>query len=332
MKLESQPLVSVVTPVYNCAEYLSECIESVLAQTYQNWDYTIVDNYSDDGSTEIAKRYAEKDSRIRVYRNQQLLPAVPNYNLSLGKISAASKYCKIVFADDWLFQECLEQMVALAEAYPSVGIVGAYVSEGSGISCTGLPVTNSFVPGREICRRHLLDKLYVFGSANSVLYRSDLVRGRVPFYNESNIHSDTEVCFALLRSSDFGFIHQVLTFTRVREQSLSTWSTQMQTSFAGDLQILVAFGSDYLTSAELNHLLKTNLQEYYRFLGKTVLLGHIGQLNYHCKRFLEIGLKFSYARVVHGAFATLFRLLRAPGHSFVKLLHWRNRSKLKCQS
>ena len=50
MNRSSQPLVSVVTPVYNGAEYLSECIESVLAQTYQNWDYTIVNNCSTDDS------------------------------------------------------------------------------------------------------------------------------------------------------------------------------------------------------------------------------------------------------------------------------------------
>src|SRR5882724_7298074 len=68
MNNSSQPLISVVTPVYNGAEHLAECIESVLAQTYQNWDYTIVDNCSTDGSVEIARRYAAKDRRIRFGR------------------------------------------------------------------------------------------------------------------------------------------------------------------------------------------------------------------------------------------------------------------------
>jgi len=69
----SQPLVSVLTPVYNGAEFLSECIESVLAQTYQNWEYTIVDNCSTDGTAEIARRYAAKDSRIRLHQNTEFL-------------------------------------------------------------------------------------------------------------------------------------------------------------------------------------------------------------------------------------------------------------------
>ena len=66
MDRASQPLVSIVTPVYNEAEYLAECIESVLAQSYQNWEYTIVDNCSKDGSAEIARHYAGKDRRIRL--------------------------------------------------------------------------------------------------------------------------------------------------------------------------------------------------------------------------------------------------------------------------
>src|SRR5713101_9671976 len=122
MKLESQPLVSVCTPVYNCAEYLAECIESVLAQTYQNWDYTIVDNCSTDESVEIARRYAAKDQRIRIQENQQFLRAIPNFNVALRQISPTSKYCKVVLGDDRLFPECLARMVAVAEEHPSVGI------------------------------------------------------------------------------------------------------------------------------------------------------------------------------------------------------------------
>ena len=91
------PLVSIVTPLYNNQDYLAECIESVLAQTYQNWDYTIVNNCSTDGSAEIAYQYAARDARIRVYENHEFLRAVCNHNVALRQISPQSKYCKIVF-------------------------------------------------------------------------------------------------------------------------------------------------------------------------------------------------------------------------------------------
>ena len=70
-------LVSVVTPVYNGAAYLGECIDSVLAQTHANWEYAIVDNCSTDETAEIARRYAAQDSRIRLVANDRFLEIMP---------------------------------------------------------------------------------------------------------------------------------------------------------------------------------------------------------------------------------------------------------------
>ncbi len=87
MSMQNQPLVSVVTPVYNGEKYLSECIESVLSQTYQNWEYVIVNNCSDDRTLAIAEEYQRRDSRIRVYSNETLLPIIASHNRAFGLIS-----------------------------------------------------------------------------------------------------------------------------------------------------------------------------------------------------------------------------------------------------
>jgi glycosyltransferase involved in cell wall biosynthesis len=320
MKAESLPLVSIVTPLYNEKKYLSECVESVLAQTYPNWEYIIVDNCSTDGSGEIARKYAEKDPRIRVYENSTFLQAMSNHNSALRWISPQSKYCKIVFADDWIFPECLERMVGLAEEHPSIGIVGAYVLEGQKVICTGLPYETKLVDGRDICRQHFLNKLYVFGSANAVLYRADLVRNNHPFFNEANIHGDTEVCFTLLKDSDFGFVHQILTFTRVRLQSLSAISSDLQTSLAGMLQLLIAHGPSFLRQEELEKLLRLHISLYYRFLGKSLLLGHHEKLAYHKKKLMDAGVGFSWTRVVLGLLSGLRDLALNPKSSTQKFL------------
>ena len=107
MKTLSQPLVSVVTPVYNGEKYLAECVESILSQTYGNWEYIIIDNCSDDQTGAIAQHYAERDGRIRVRRNDEVLLVIPNFNHAMRQISPMSVYCKVVCADDWLFPECL---------------------------------------------------------------------------------------------------------------------------------------------------------------------------------------------------------------------------------
>ena len=133
-----QPLVSVVTPVYNGEQYLSECIESVLAQTYPHWEYIIVNNCSTDDTLPIIERYSRSDTRIRVFNNQTFVDAIDNHNIALGYLSPASRYCKVLQADDWLYPSCLERMVQRAQQYPSAGIIGGYVLWHNHVGSDGL--------------------------------------------------------------------------------------------------------------------------------------------------------------------------------------------------
>jgi glycosyltransferase involved in cell wall biosynthesis len=320
MKTASQPLVSIVTPVHNEAEYLAQCIESVLAQTYQNWEYTIVDNCSTDGSDEIARRYAATDRRIRIHKNQQFLLALPNFNHALRQISPTSKFCKVVLGDDWIFPECLERMVAAAEEHPSVGIVSAYSLEGSQIKWMGLPYSTRPISGREICRMHFLEAVHVFGTPTTVLYRADLVRSHDPFYNEANIHSDTQTCFALLKTSDFAFVHQVLTFSRVRPASRATVSSDLNTHVGGLLKTLLRHGPDYLSPDEFETELDRLLSEYYRYLGTSLLIGRDKRFwDYHYKQLTEAGVGFSRTRLAGAALARLCKAVLSPYETIEKL-------------
>ena len=123
----AEPLVSVVTPVYNGAAYLAECIESVLRQTHGRFEHVISDNRSTDDSLAIARRYAAEDPRIRVVaHDEHLSHHLASWNRSMRLISDEAAYVKVVHADDWLFDACIERMVALAESHPSVGLVSAY--------------------------------------------------------------------------------------------------------------------------------------------------------------------------------------------------------------
>ncbi len=127
----NQPLVSVVTPFHNTAKYLAECIESVLVQSYPQFEYILVDNCSTDGSWEIAESFARRDSRIRLIKRAHLLSQVQNYNLALQEISKDSRYCKIVQADDLIFPDCLKLMVKAFEQSEMIGLVSAYDLKGN---------------------------------------------------------------------------------------------------------------------------------------------------------------------------------------------------------
>ncbi len=313
MNITSQPLISIVTPVYNEEQHLAECIESVLAQTYQNWDYTIVNNRSTDRSLEIARRYAAKDRRIRIHENKRFLEMLANHNVAVRQISPASKYCKVVLGDDWIFPECLEKMVAVAEAYPSAGVVSSYQLHGQQVRSTGLPYEQRLVSGREACRQFLLQTLALFGTQNSVLYRADLVRNRNPFYIETDVCADFEVCFALLRTSDLGFVHQVLTFSRPRAGSMGAVCWDMGANFGSLLGILFAYGRECLTEEEFFKCIDRQLYEYYTFLGRRLFVERDrGFWSYHKRTLAKAGIGFSHTRVAKVAVGQLCRSVLDP--------------------
>lgn len=318
-----QPLVSIVVPVYNNAEQFPECLESILTQTYRNWDCTIVNNCSTDGSAEIAHRYAARDSRIRVIDNEKHLKVVANHNWALSHISADSKYCKVIFADDWVFPHCLEEMVAVAERNSSAAIVGAYGLMGKepDVKWAGLPCCNHLVTGREIGRRYFLERMNVFGTLHSLLLRADLVRSRNPFLNEANLHCDREACLSLLRTHDYAFVFQVLTFTRERPGSLSDFARRMNTMMVTEIYEVMAYGRYFLDDSEHRRCLKSRVDEYYNFLALSAMLGHRDPefWKFQKSQLAACGLEFSRLRLTRAALARIGRAVLHPGDTLHKV-------------
>lgn len=317
-----QPLVSVVTPFHNAAGYLAECIESILAQSYQDWEYVLVDNCSTDSSKAIAQKYAGRDERIRFVRNSGLLSQVENYNHALRKISEDSKYCKIVQADDWIFPECLAEMVRLAERHPSVGMVGAYRLDDNKVTCDGLPYHVTIARGREICRSSLLNEYFVFGSPTSILIRSDIVRNRVPFYNESSYHEDTEACYEILRDHDFGFVHQVLTFTRRQNESISSRDRQNDPSHLLDrLVALLKYGPEFLEGPDFERAFKKLEGRYLRFVAAGALRLRSREFwDYHNSGLEPTGYRLGRRKLLKHVSLELARLFLHPGRGVTSFM------------
>jgi hypothetical protein len=112
---------------------------------------------------------------------------------------------------------------------------------------------------------------YVVGRPTTHLYRSDDVRERPDFYDEANIHADTEVCFELLAEGNLGFVHEVLAFMRVRDGSETSRAERIDTYRSGWLRVLVKHGHHYLSDAELEEAIRDHVRRYRRFLGAQVL-------------------------------------------------------------
>ena len=269
-----------------------------MRQTYQNWEYIIVNNRSQDATLAIAEECARRDPRIRVHTNDEFVSGIANHNIAFQQMSRASRFCKIVHADDWLFPECIEKMVEIAMANPSVGLVSAYALWGTEVKLSGLPYQSKVVSGREICRAWFLNDFWVFGSPTSTMIRSDIIRRITPFYNEQNIHTDTEACYAVLVESDLGFVHQVLTFTRVHEQSVTSKNSKLDTSRPGHLEILLKYGPVLLTPTEFAQKRREYLRAYYSDLARRVMrYRDYRYWRFHKERLRQLGISINPFRV-----------------------------------
>lgn len=298
MTTDHPPLVSVITPVYNGEKYLPECIESIMAQSYQNWEYVIVNNCSTDNSLEIAESYSRKEPRIKIFTNSTLLPALKNFNQMLKRIASEAKYCKIVHADDWIFPECLAQMVQTCEKNPSVGIAGSYRLVGKLIKSTGLPYNRTLIPGHEMARMNLLSGPYTFGTPSALLIRSDLIRARAEFYNESHPGADTEVCYELLKECDFAFVHQILSYSRVHEESITRSISSLNARIPNSFYSFVQFGPFFLSKGEYERTLSKRIHSYYLFLGSNIL--HLKDKKFwgfHKKWLNKLGFRLNWFKV-----------------------------------
>lgn len=311
--ISEAPLVSVVTPFYNSADHLAECIESVLAQTFEDFEYVILDNCSTDGSADVVRRYVERDPRIRFLSPDEHLPQRPNYNRVMRAISPASRYCKMVQADDWLHPECLSQMVAVAEQSARIKLVSSYRWIGDDISGGGLDVARSVFTGREVCRLQLLEGHFFFGSPTTVMYRTEDVLADDRFYDEQSFHEDTERCYELLSDGDMGFAHQVLSYCRVDPDSISGEVSDLNPFAADKLISILKYGPRYLDAAEFDACVRDYSASYYQEFVRGCLGPNRRAFRaYHRRTFELAGLEHSRSQIVRAAFQVAIDAIGNP--------------------
>ena len=103
--INNTPLISIIVPVYNVEKYLSKCIESILHQTYNNWELILVDDGTPDNSGKICDEYALKDYRIKVFHKAN---GGVSSARNLGLEKASGNFIMFIDSDDWISENCLE--------------------------------------------------------------------------------------------------------------------------------------------------------------------------------------------------------------------------------
>ncbi len=111
------PLVSIIIPTYNREHLIGETLDSVLAQTYTNWECIVVDDGSTDSTEELLKVYFEKDTRFKYFK-RELLPKGASHCRNIGLGKANGNYCIFLDSDDLLMDFCLERRLKNIKNFP----------------------------------------------------------------------------------------------------------------------------------------------------------------------------------------------------------------------
>ena len=114
-------LVSVIVPVYNHEKFIGTTIESIIAQSYENWELLIVDDCSTDGSWRIIQEYEKKDNRIRVFRNDVNKGLIPNWKFLIDE--SKGEYLAFLEGDDVFCKENIAKKIKKFEQFPGLGMV-----------------------------------------------------------------------------------------------------------------------------------------------------------------------------------------------------------------
>src|ERR1039458_9626491 len=118
------PKVSIVVPLYNAGPFLAECLDSILSQSFDDFELLVSDDGSTDGSLAHVKSYAAKDARIRWWKNPQNLGQTRNHNACLQE--ARGEFIKFVHQDDKLLStSAIQKMVTALTDHPAAALVGS---------------------------------------------------------------------------------------------------------------------------------------------------------------------------------------------------------------
>lgn len=219
------PKISVLMPVYNAENYLGLAIQSILDQTFKDFEFIIVDDYSTDKSWKVIKKYAKADKRIIALRNKDHLRTTKTLNRGLGIVKG--KYIARMDADDWSYPDRLQKQFDFMESYPKVGVSGGAIE----VCNRNLKVLNvRRYPLSDASARKIIFRYSPFAHP-ATIWRETLL-DKVGGYNEDiPLSQDYELYFRIGRICKFANISDILLKLRTHDDSSSIIRGRYQEQF-----------------------------------------------------------------------------------------------------
>lgn len=194
----NEPLVSVIIPVYNVERYLARCVDSVLAQTYRNFEVILVDDGATDGSGALCDAYARKDARVRiVHKDNGGLSDARN----AGMQAAHGEYYAFVDGDDWIAEDYIAYLCSLMlENHAQITVCGYQKVYEMGQNSVGSADTSVRVYDTEEGLFHLLYQRGMISSAWGRLFQAALFCDIC--FPKGKLHEDVAVMYRLFDKAD----------------------------------------------------------------------------------------------------------------------------------
>lgn len=205
----NNPRVSVCIPTFNHAHYLNDAIESVLGQTFADYELLVVDNCSTDSTRDVVAVYASRDARVKYFCNESNVG--PQENLNRCLLHASGEFVKILCADDLLEPSCLEESVLALERRPDARLVASarllVDNDLQPMRIAGYSDRDVVVDGRAMINFSLFNGNYI-GEPSAVMFRKkDAARG---FNTDCRLLIDLEMWLHLLEKGPLCYLAKPL--------------------------------------------------------------------------------------------------------------------------
>jgi len=219
---DSEPLVSICIPVYNGEKYIRQAIESVLAQTYTNFELIISDNVSTDNTLNIVESI--NDDRVIISKNERNLGMVYNFNACVKK--AKGKYLKILCCDDLLYPEAIQKEVEAFEKNSNVTVVtgcsNIINSSGKIVMKRQLYKEDRLIDGKKFARKTLIAARNYFGETTVTMFKTKVAQAVKIFNDESVFFGvDWDANLMMAYEGDVYYIAEPIACFRVSDVSTS---------------------------------------------------------------------------------------------------------------
>ncbi|PBQ33955.1 glycosyl hydrolase [Sphingobacteriaceae bacterium] len=220
----AQVKVSICIPVYNGAKYISEAINSVLNQTFQDFEIIILDNKSTDNSVAVVKNYT--DPRIKLFQNESNLGMLGNWNKILTL--ATGEYIKLLPADDAIYPDCLKLQCEILDQdkKKEISLVSGRKNivnaKGKIIFSRGFSKKRIRVSKTDAVNKNIRSGGNIIGEPGVVLFRKELLEVTGVFDASIYYTMDLDLWFRMLLHGDLFVIPDNVCIFRVSNESEST--------------------------------------------------------------------------------------------------------------